>query len=149
MGKRVTKRYTWSERATEYDAYQAKAKTDALHRKILEDAQEWADMQESALEKEREYAERLYATAEKMLHGPVFNRSSTSTSDGQTIVHIEPAGWKLTDISIMLRLASDLNRRGLLMPRDGVMHEETWRETLLRLDLDPDNPDSWIDFLDS
>jgi len=33
------------------------------------------------------------------------------------------------------------------MPRDGVLQEDTWRQTLLQLDLDPDDPESWLKFL--
>ena len=59
---------------------------------------------------------------------------------------MKPNRWKLTDILPILRLASDLNRRGLLLPRDGPVPEDSWRETLLELGMDADDPDTWLEF---
>ena len=123
-GKRLPHRHTWAERYAAYEAFVAEEKQKALHQKIFDDAQEWAAMQETSLEKERDYAERLYGMADKMLQGPVFSRRSGIGQNGETQVFIEPAGWKLKDVVSVLRLASDLYRRGLLMPRDGAMPED-------------------------
>jgi hypothetical protein len=145
-GKRVEGRHTWAERYEAYEKFLSEEKRKALHGKILEDASNWAAMQESALEDERDFADRIYKVAEAMLKFPLFNRR-TKVMEGGTQLIIEPAGWKLADISTLLRLASDLKRRGLLMPPQGAIPEDSWRSTLLQLGLDPDDPREWLDYL--
>lgn len=148
-GRKSPGRHTWAERYEAFQAHVDEENRKALHRKILDDAQDWANMQEGALRRERDYADKLYKVADSMLSFPLFNRRTKVTPEGQTQIIVEPAGWKFADVVSLLRLASDMNRRGLLMPRDGALQEDTWRQTLLQMDLDPDDPESWMDFLSS
>jgi hypothetical protein len=144
-GKGVAGRATWAERVAAYEQYVTQERQKALRKKILEDAEKWAREQELVLEKERDYANRLYEMADVMLAMPLLKRKTTVTQDGQTQVIVKPAGWRLRDVVTVLRTASDLKRRGLLMQRDGPEPEDNWRQTLLNLGLDPDDPDSWLD----
>ncbi len=147
-GKRVAGRATWAERVAAYEQYVTQERQKALRKKILEDAEKWARKQELALERDRDYANRLYEMADTMLAMPLLKQKTMVTQDGQTQMIVKPAGWRLKDVVTVLRMASDLNRRGLLMQRDGPEPDENWRKKLLNVGLDPDDPNSWMPLFD-
>lgn len=135
--------FTWRERFEAYKQYQGQLRKEELHRKIFEEAQLWAEMQQEALRKEREMGHKLYERIDQMMSSPVFTRTSRVGDNGETIVIINAAGWKEGDIPASARLASDLLRRGLLMPTNGNIPQENWKNVLRAMDLDPDDPGTW------
>ena len=139
---------TWQERFIAYEEYQARLRQEALHLQVLKDAHAWAEMQQVTLQQEREAGDVLYERAKQMSSAPVFTRTSRVGDNGETIVIINAAGWREADIANTFRMSSDLKRRGLLMPRDGQSDTEDWKDTLRKMDLDPDDPESWLALLD-
>jgi hypothetical protein len=92
----------WEERAQAWDGY------------ILEQEEiAWKERRTAIREREHELVEQLFQKVEEMLMFPVARQETQTEQQGGRIVNvtiIEPADWKLRDITALLETASKVGR---------------------------------------
>jgi hypothetical protein len=107
----------WKERAEAWDNRLHAVKQASVERTVEAEAADWARRREQVRDEAWANADKLVKKAVEMLTFPLATVERETAReegpDGEIIVHktiVNPAGWKMRDAPVMLKIAEDLRR---------------------------------------